>query len=110
MTETEEKMSKEAFYDATIAPELARLAKMCEENGLSFIAMAEFGHEETGRTVTLAKNSGIGIRMAECAMKAHGNFDSFAFAMANHAKETGHGSLVLAQMGVPTSPKATGAA
>jgi hypothetical protein len=33
----------EQFYDEKIAPELLRLAKLCEDNGLPFFAVVEFG-------------------------------------------------------------------
>lgn len=97
-------MSKEAFYDEHIAPELLRIAKLAEDNGISLVVMAEWEPGETGCTVTLAKQSGFGIRMAEAAMRCHGNVDAFMIATSKHAREHGHNSIFLSQAGVPTVP------
>jgi hypothetical protein len=98
---------REKFYDEHIAPELLRLGKLCQDNGLSLIAMVEWEPGETGRTTCLAKGSGIAIRMADAAMQAHGNVDSLYFALAKHARDVGHNSIVLQQMGIPSSPEPT---
>ncbi len=95
----------ESFYDEHIAPELARLAKLAQDNGISLIAMAEWEPGETGRTVTLQAGSGFGIRMAEAAMRSHGNVDSFMIAMMRHGRKHGHSSMFLHQAGVPVKPE-----
>lgn len=43
----------EKFYDDNIAPDLLRLAKLCQDNGLSFVAGVDWGGEQVGRTATL---------------------------------------------------------
>jgi nicotinamidase-related amidase len=88
-------MTNEAFYDQEIAPALAALAERCRERGLSIIAMVEWEPGEGGRTVSIQPGSSFGIRLAEAAMQANGNVDSLMIAVARHAKEHGHSSLVL---------------
>jgi hypothetical protein len=97
---------REAFYDAEIAPALLALGKKCQDSGLSFLAVVEWEPGETGRTSCFAEGAGIGMRMTETAAKAAGNIDSFMFAMMRHAREHGHSSMCLAQLGVPTKPEA----
>lgn len=96
---------REAFYDAEIAPVLLDLSKRCEDMGLSFIAQVEWEPGETGRTVSFAGDAGFGIRMAEAAMRAAGNIDSFLLGVSKHAQEYGHSSMFLNLLGVPTNPK-----
>lgn len=55
---------REKFYDETVAPELLRLAKLCQESGLSFVAGVEWEPDEVGRTATMTKDAGQGIRRA----------------------------------------------
>ena len=98
---------REAFYDAEIAPALLDLARKCQEKGLSLIAQVEWEPGETGRTAAFAGDSGIGIRMAEAAMRAKGNIDAFLLGMTKHAREHGHSSMFLNLLDVPTTPKST---
>lgn len=95
---------KEDFYDQHIAPELLRLVKLAEENGISLIAMAEWEPGETGRTAALQSSAGFAIRMAEAAMRSLGNVDSFMLAMTRYAREHGHNSIYMANAGVPGVP------
>jgi hypothetical protein len=90
---------REAFYDREIAPILLELAKKCEDNGLSLVAMAEWEPGETGRTAALAAGSGVDIRMVEMAMRSHGNADSLIFALIKYGKEHGHSSICLQMLG-----------
>jgi hypothetical protein len=72
---------REDFYDREIAPALRELARKCQDDGLSFVAMAEWAPGETGRTAAIAADAGFGIRMAEVAVQARGNVDSLIFAL-----------------------------
>lgn len=96
----------ERFYDEQIAPELARLGKLCEARGLPFLAHVEFDQGHYGTTAAAPATRSWGFTLALYAATAKGNFDALAFAVAKHVREnnTGHGSLILKQMGVPTSP------
>jgi hypothetical protein len=98
---------REDLYDREIAPALMALAKTCQDNGLSIAAIVEWEPGETGRTAALAANSGFGIRMAETAMRCSNNVDELIFALMKHAREHGHSSACLHQLGVPTTPKGT---
>lgn len=88
----------EAFYDAEIAPVLLELAQKCEANGMSLIAMCEWAPDESGRTMTLAKDASAAIRLAEGAMQAQGNVDTLFFAIKRYAAKHGHSSIVLTMM------------
>lgn len=96
----------EQFYDDHIAPELLRLGKLCEDRGMAFLAHVEFEEGEFGTTVAIPANRSWAFVLAHYAVQAKGNFDALAFAVARHVREnnTGHGSMILSQMGVPTAP------
>lgn len=96
---------REKFYDTEIAPVLMELARKCQNNGLSIAAMVEWEPGETGRTAALAVGSGFGIRMAETAMRSAGNVDTLIWALMKYAKEAGHSSICLQQLGVPCKPE-----
>lgn len=55
---------REKFYDESIAPELLRLGKMCQDNGLSFVCGVEWEPDQVGRTACLIAGAGDGIRRA----------------------------------------------
>ncbi len=57
------------MYDEKIAPELLRLGKLCQENGLSFVCGVEWEPGELGRTATLTKDAGEGMRVADKALQ-----------------------------------------
>jgi hypothetical protein len=105
MMNEDERSSGERYYDEHIAPKLRDLAMECEEHGLSLLAVCEWQPGEYGRTLTLREGSGFGIRMADTAAKANANVDSFLMAIIRHAREHGHGSAYLSQLGVPCEPK-----
>lgn len=63
---------REKFYDEKIAPELLRLGKLCQENGLSFVCGVEWDTNEVGRTAALTKDAGEGMHRANQALQ--GNF------------------------------------
>lgn len=95
---------REQYYDDVIAPKLKEIAQLCQDKGLALICQVEWEPGETGRTVTLPPGSSWQIRMAETAMRCRGNIDTLFIALAKYAREHGHSSVVLQQMGVPTDP------
>ena len=101
-------MSKEAFYDAEIAPALLDLAKKCEDKGLSLVAMCEFEPNETGTTFSIRTEAGIEIMMSIMAMRARGNVDALLMALRQYGEEHGHQSLVLELLGLPPQPPSPG--
>ena len=88
-------MMKEEFYDREIAPVLAQLAKKCEAEGLSFVAMCEFGPNETGSTFSIRKDVGVELTMARLAMTALGNADRLIGTLRRYSEEYGHNSVML---------------
>lgn len=102
---------EEAFYDAEIAPVLLALCKKCQDRGLGFLAMVQYDPDgSVGRTVSLPANASAVLRYANAlgqAQTAGGvNIDGFMFAVMREARETGHSSMVLMQLGVPLTPPA----
>jgi hypothetical protein len=96
----------ETFYDKEIAPDLLRLAKLCETNGMSFLAQVEFARDEVADTCTIVKGAGVKTRMVYMAIRARGNVDALAMSLMRYAEIHGHSSAALRLMGVPERPKA----
>lgn len=96
---------RETFYDREIAPVLLQLARKCQDNGLSIVAMVEWEPGETGRTAALAADSGFGIRMAETAMRSVGNVDNLIMALMKYGEEHGRSSVFLNLLGVRTGAR-----
>jgi hypothetical protein len=105
-------VNDEKFYDEEIAPALSDLARKCEERGIGFLAMVGYDDAgSVGRTVTLPENVPFMLRLADtlgrCWCEGGAvNVDGFMIALMRHAREHGHSSAVLAQLGVPTTPAA----
>ena len=104
---------REAFYDAEIATTLAELAKKCQDNDLSLLAMVEWGDPEThGRTCTIAKDGSFHFRWVEaaarCCKVAGGafNVDGFMIAIARDTVQNKrpHSSMALDRWGIHPDP------
>jgi hypothetical protein len=93
-------MTNEEFYDSVIAPALLDLGKQCQDRGISFVASVEYATGETGETATINEAASFKIRLAHAAMSSHGNVDSLFFWLVKYAKEHGHQSIILRQLGV----------
>lgn len=92
----------EQIYDTEIAPKLLELARICEEHGMGFVAMCEFAPGETGRTeAPMPVNASAGLLITTYAARCHNNADLLIQAIIDLAKERGHTSLFLSQLGVP---------
>jgi hypothetical protein len=76
---------KEALYDEKVAPELARLAKLCQANGLSFVAGVEWEPGEIGRTCAFEKDASEALRRANAALQ--GNFGVGMVAITSPAPQ-----------------------
>ncbi len=61
---------REKFYDEKIAPELFRLAKLCEENGLSLVCGVEWAPGDIGRTAFITKEGSEFMRRANLALQS----------------------------------------
>lgn len=99
----------EEFYDNEIAPELARLAKLCEDHGMSFLCQVEYAPGDTGETKAITAGAGIKTIIARMGIECHGNVDTLIWRIKRYAKEHGHQSVELHLMGIPAS-EPTGAA
>lgn len=91
---------REKFYDDEIAPELKRISDLCRDNGLSFLAVAEWEPGEQGRTTLLLPGCGIGIRITEIAARTNGNIDGLIIALMKYGREHGHNSAALSMLGI----------
>ncbi len=94
----------EEYYDEEIAPALRDVASKCEAWGMSIVAMVEWEPGETGSTRALAAGRGFGMELVQAAVSAQGNVDALVFAIMRHAREHGHASIILKQLGVPLTP------
>lgn len=91
-------MSHEAWYDAEIAPELAAIAKKCEERCVPFLAVVEYapasgsGPARTwhrGRTGFLPKDAGLEMVMLHHCVKMGVNVDGYIIGLRRYCKEEG---------------------
>jgi len=92
---------KEEIYDKDIAPQLLKIARKCEKEGISFVAHVEWEPGDGGRTETLAKNASIGHRLISWAVACQGNIDTLLMRAIRYAEEHGHSSVYLHLLGVP---------
>lgn len=101
----------EIWYDEYVAPELLRLGKECEDRGIPFLALVGYdtpdGLGSVGRTFSLPLPRppffDVIHAAAQCVEGERGGFniDKFMFHMMKVAREQGHTSMILKQLGVP---------
>ena len=96
--------SPEEFYDKHIAPELMRLGKLCEANGMSFLAQVEYARDETSEIKAVVAGHGIKTVIARMGIECHGNVDSLIWGIKRYAQKYGHQSAELHLMGIPPTP------
>ena len=84
---------KEKFYDEQIAPELAKLAKICKDNDLD-IAAAVFNEGDIYRTFHL-NNEIASKRIVRYSIMCNGNVDSLIKTLITDGEKFGHGSIYL---------------
>lgn len=94
----------ERFYDDEIAPALLALAKRCHERGMSFLSAVEYAPGSVGRTSHYVEGYGHAMSNALAAIRAGDNADLFIGYIVSRAKEYGHSSAYLFQLGVPMHP------
>ena len=103
---------REEFYDAEVSPVLSDLANRCKAAGMGFVAMVDWsGQGNIGRTAALPVNAPALLRHANALASAdlsndRINFDRFMFAIMREARERGHSSVILHQLGIPHEPSA----
>ena len=95
---------REKFYDDEVAPVLLDLARKCHANGISFVADVEWEPGESGTTTLLAEPHSFSIEMSAICARANNNADAMIMHMMRYARERGHSSICLGQLGVPYTP------
>ena len=103
-TETPE--TREAFYDAEVAPLLTQLGMQCQARGLSLIAVVDWGDGDVGLTGTVSKTASPQTKWAQMAAMCQRNVDKLIFGLMQYGREHGHSSLCLKLLDVPTTPEA----
>lgn len=94
----------EAIYDEQIAPVLMGLMKICAANGMQMVASVEYEPGEAGSSMQLDGNQSLALDLGRVALLSHGNVDSLFMWIISYAKEHGHSSIYLNQLGVPFKP------
>jgi len=92
----------EEYYDTEIAPELRRLAQLCEDRGMSFLATVEYAPEKRGNTISMTKDPCLGMTMVQHCMHTAPNIDGYIINLAHYANENGidlSASLVMETLG-----------
>jgi len=95
----------EQIYDEQVAPALMEIMKVCNANGMPFIAQVEYAPGEFGTSADLPEGRSLVMGLMYAAGRCRGNVDSLIMWMMNHAKEHGHSSAFLMQLGVPLQPE-----
>lgn len=97
---------KEAIYDEKISPLMAQIIEICQEHKIPMFA--EFQYSDGG----FCKSAVFGpeceshcifqylYALTKCIRSAGINIDSFMFAVMRSAREHGHSSIILKQLGV----------
>jgi len=75
----------EKFYDEVIAPELARIAKLCTDNNMSLVAAVEYEPGEIAQTRMFSESATWPIEMVDLAVASCGNVDKFIISVAKLA-------------------------
>ncbi len=95
---------REAFYDREIAPALLDLGRRCQSAGLSLLAAVEWDWGECGSTVVFQERTGPQLTHARAAITGGLNADALIGALIDYARQHGHSSIFLKQLGVPLMP------
>lgn len=98
-------MTNEEFYDKEIAPELLRLAALCQQKGMGFVASVEYDPINGGRGTTYfippdeKDKLSCAQRIVHWASQCNGNIDSLFLACDKHGQKHGHSSVYLQLLG-----------
>jgi hypothetical protein len=98
--------TNEEFYDTEIAPILKDLCAKCMAREMSFVASVEYDPLNAGRGRTEFQMPTKPVLLTSCgqllvhwAARCNGNVDSLIMAIDKHAREYGHSSIYLQQLG-----------
>ena len=67
----------EKVYDEQIAPKLMEIGKLCEENGIPFLAVAEYAPGKRGTTSILGSTPGLAMVILHLCSQTGENIDGF---------------------------------
>lgn len=84
----------EKFYDAEIAPAMAKIMEQCRARGMSLFADVEFDPGHFGRSVWMSGSASLLMHMLVMLSSSAGNIDGFmirlkAFCHANKIDTSG---------------------
>jgi hypothetical protein len=91
-------MNTEKIYDTEIAPKLLEIAKICEANGIPFLALVEWAPGNIGRTELRTKDECLEMIMVRHCAKTAPNIDGYVLGLAKWANKEGidmRGSFVM---------------
>jgi hypothetical protein len=91
-------MTTEEIYDEEIAPRLLEIGKICEANGIPFLALAEYSPGNVGRTELQTKDECLEMIMVRHCAKTAPNVDGYILGLAKWANREGidiKGSFVM---------------
>lgn len=102
------KWDKEDVYDSQISPLVKQIIEICQAHDMPLVVnvqFAEFSHCTTHITSERANPVyRLMASLAHCHQSNGWNVDKFMFPIMKKARETGHGSIVLSQLGIPIVP------
>lgn len=93
---------REQFYDEVIAPKLLEVANLCQGEGISFVAAAEYEDDKIASTIMLGKDPGTAMVMLQHCIKMGRNIDGYIFGLKRWMIEKGYDftqSIVMTTLG-----------
>ena len=90
-------MDNEEFYDTEIAPILRELGEKCQDREMSFLAVCQFGEDDSdvGHTLTQQPGASPNFRLPSYAARSKGNMDILIGQLMLDGEKYGHGSVYL---------------
>lgn len=98
----------EHIYDEKISPLMAQVLAICKKHGVPMFAEFQYSEDgfcksriDTGHPIIAHLDA-----LSQSKVDDGINVDKYMFWVAKAARERGHGSMVLSQMGIPNTPDA----
>lgn len=82
-----EKSKTEKLYDEKIAPLLKKACDMCADNGVPFLALAEYNSDEIGETSFQTNDECLRMVMTRHCFKTSPNIDGYFIGLIRYAKK-----------------------
>lgn len=96
----------ESLYDKEIAPKLMELAKLCETNGIPFLACVEWEPGQVGRTEFMPDTATLSIQLPTFAARCDNNVDALFITISRYCQRKGidtSRSFVMEKFGTPST-------